>query len=145
MSSIHEVKRDNKLLHFPSHKANAHGSSTGTQKQARQKLKHKRLVVVALMSVISLYALIGLTSLAQQWWQMKGVTAEVTQLNDEIKKMKVKNEQLREEVTKLNSKSYVERVAREKLGLVKPGEKVLLPAQEGQVIPLEDTGEALYE
>lgn len=145
MSSIHEAKRDNNLLPFPSHKANGNDSSTGTQKQVRQKLKHKRLVVVALISIISLYALIGLTSLAQQWWQMKGVNADVAQLNDEIKKMKVKNEQLREEIAKLNSKSYVERVAREKLGLVKPGEKVLLPAQEGQVLPLEDTGEALYE
>ncbi|MDN5344256.1 MAG: hypothetical protein PWQ18_367 [Clostridia bacterium] len=44
-------------------------------------------------------------------------------------------DRLREQIEELNNDSYIERVAREELGLVKPGEKVIIPAVPGQVRP----------
>jgi len=42
-----------------------------------------------------------------------------------------KNVELRKQVEQLNSEAYIEREAREKLGLVKPGEKIILEARPG--------------
>lgn len=42
---------------------------------------------------------------------------------------------LQEEIRKLNSDIYIERIAREELGLIKPGEKVILPAKPASDIP----------
>ena len=42
---------------------------------------------------------------------------------------------LQEEYGRLQDKAYLERQAREQLGLIRPGEKVLVPAQPGQVVP----------
>ncbi|MGI6450630.1 MAG: FtsB family cell division protein [Desulfitobacteriia bacterium] len=39
------------------------------------------------------------------------------------------NEQLRQEIEKLNTPSYIEQLAREKLGLVRKGEIVIAPKQ----------------
>ncbi|MGI9861006.1 septum formation initiator family protein [Moorella naiadis] len=47
------------------------------------------------------------------------------------------NASLKQQIQELNSDSYIERVAREELGLVKPGERVIMPAQPGQVRPLK--------
>lgn len=42
---------------------------------------------------------------------------------------------LQEQIQELNKDSYIERIAREELGLVKPGETVIIPAVPGQVRP----------
>ncbi|SMB89509.1 Cell division protein FtsB [Thermanaeromonas toyohensis ToBE] len=42
---------------------------------------------------------------------------------------------LQEEIQKLNSDTYIERVAREELGFIKPGEKIILPARPAPDIP----------
>lgn len=42
---------------------------------------------------------------------------------------------LKEEIQKLNSDTYIERMAREELGLIRPGEKIILPAKPATDIP----------
>jgi cell division protein FtsB len=64
-------------------------------------------------------------------WQMKG---EVAGLEREIASLRAETERLAAAVAKLRSDpDSIERVAREELGLVKPGERVLkLPPSGGQ-------------
>ncbi|RJE47931.1 hypothetical protein A7K50_00640 [Dehalobacter sp. MCB1] len=51
----------------------------------------------------------------------------------ENKKLQIiaQNDQLHEEIEKLNTPSYVEQLAREKLGLVRKGEILIAPKESG--------------
>ncbi|MEW6661790.1 MAG: FtsB family cell division protein [Bacillota bacterium] len=48
----------------------------------------------------------------------------------------LENQGLREQKQKMNSRSYIEKVAREELGLIYPGEKVFMRGQPGNALPL---------
>lgn len=52
--------------------------------------------------------------------------AEMNKVQANINKEKDTNSQLKEEKDMLNSNEYYEKVAREKLGMVKPGERVFV-------------------
>lgn len=52
--------------------------------------------------------------------------AEMNKVQTNINKEKETNSQLKKEKDMLNSNEYYEKVAREKLGMVKPGEKVFV-------------------
>ncbi|WP_258360686.1 FtsB family cell division protein [Moorella sulfitireducens] len=45
------------------------------------------------------------------------------------------NNRLQEQIKELNNDNYIERIAREELGLIKPGESVIIQAVPGQVRP----------
>ncbi|HEX3033275.1 MAG TPA: septum formation initiator family protein, partial [Bacillota bacterium] len=80
-----------------------------------------------------------LFSFGQQFFQMQSIERDMDKIQAEIKAMQLKNKQLHTEVKRLNSDAYVERIAREKLGLVKQGETVLLPARvSDKVLPMGD-------
>jgi cell division protein FtsB len=90
-----------------------------------------RALVVAAFGVATLLTLgYGGQSLARVW-QMKH---EVESLEREISALRAETGRLTALVGRLRSDpDYIERVAREDLGLVKPGEKVLkLPPSPGQ-------------
>jgi len=54
---------------------------------------------------------------------------EIESLRREIAAIELRNKQLEDEIENWQSPEYVERVAREELGLVKPGERVYVIAQ----------------
>lgn len=58
-------------------------------------------------------------------WKIK---QEIRQIEEEISRAEARNEALREELSYLQSDAYVERVAREELGLVRPGETAVIIA-----------------
>jgi cell division protein FtsB len=82
------------------------------------------LVVAALASVG--YGSQSLTRV----WQIKG---EVESLERQIAGLRLENAQLQAEVAQLRSDPYaIEKIARERLGMVKPGDRVLkLPPTSG--------------
>ena len=84
--------------------------------------------------VVTLYLLYSFTHLGLALYQtnrqMQAYENQKTALLQE-------NARLKQQIQELNSDSYIERVAREELGLVKPGERVIMPAQPGQVRPLK--------
>jgi len=53
----------------------------------------------------------------------------VSELEKEIGELKAKNAELKRDLKLIKSEEYVERIAREQLGLVKPGEKVVVPGE----------------
>jgi cell division protein FtsL len=57
---------------------------------------------------------------------------EIESLQREIAAVELRNKQLEEEIVNWQSPEYVERAAREELGLVKPGETVYILAQPAQ-------------
>lgn len=54
------------------------------------------------------------------------------QLSQEYKEKIEQNQQLKEEIERVKSPAYIEKVAREELGLVKPGEILLIPVEEDE-------------
>ncbi len=58
---------------------------------------------------------------------MNRIQKEIDSKQVQLNEIKQKNERLQDEVDKINSNSsdYLERLARERLGMIKPGEKVV--------------------
>ncbi len=55
---------------------------------------------------------------------------DVREMQEQVERLSRRNAQLQEELEKAKSDAYVEEVAREKLGLVKSGEKRIMPVSE---------------
>jgi len=58
---------------------------------------------------------------------MNRIQKEIDEKQLQLNEVKQKNDRLQEEVEKINSDSadYLEKLARERLGMIKPGEKVV--------------------
>jgi cell division protein DivIC len=58
---------------------------------------------------------------------MNRIQKEIDNKQLQLEEVKHKNDRLQEEVEKINSDStdYLEKLARERLGMIKPGEKVV--------------------
>lgn len=70
-------------------------------------------------------------SFGGQMVEMYNVQDEVKNIKIQMQELQTKNAELRKQVEQLSSEAYIEREAREKLGLVKPGEKIILEAKPG--------------
>lgn len=68
-------------------------------------------------------------SLGNQFNRLHTMESNVGDMKKQVEELKTKNSALREEIKKIRSDSYVEQVAREQLGLVKPGETLVVPTQ----------------
>lgn len=79
-------------------------------------MKKKRIVlilgVVAIFSVILIKQQITIAKLAKQY----------KQYNEQLSKLKYINSELSEDLKKTEKSEYIEQMAREKFGLIKPGE-----------------------
>ncbi|WP_406677479.1 FtsB family cell division protein [Moorella sp. ACPs] len=86
-------------------------------------------LVAGLLAVYLLYSFIRLgLALYQTNLQIKACQEQKAVLMAE-------SSRLHEQIKDLNNDSYIERMAREELGLIKPGETVIVPAVPGQVRP----------
>lgn len=88
--------------------------------------KSKLPVLVAVLLLIYLAV-----SLGSQFNKLSIMQQDIQRMQQEIEQMKEKNEALRSELQLVQSDAYVERTAREKLGLVKPGETRVVAVPEG--------------
>lgn len=66
-------------------------------------------------------------SYIRQFITMNRIQKEIDNKQLQLEEVKQKNDRLQEEVEKINSDSaeYLEKLARERLGMIKPGEKVV--------------------
>ncbi|WP_426348207.1 FtsB family cell division protein [Alloiococcus sp. CFN-8] len=88
--------------------------------------KNKRIknVIIGFMLVVLAYNVIN------QQIAMKRIEKEFSEKKEELQLLKIENERLTEEVEASETDpSYMERLAREKLGLVKPGEVTIIDSQ----------------
>lgn len=65
-----------------------------------------------------------------------GLQKKLNQLQDERQALVQRQQQIEEQIEYYNSDAYVEEAARQKLGLVKPGEALVLQAVPGEAKPL---------
>lgn len=76
------------------------------------------LIVTAIIAGYFIYTIAGQESLLNKKQNEK------KRIEASIEEQKQLNEDLKKQKEEVNSDQYIERVAREKLGMVKPGEKV---------------------
>ena len=113
-----KVRKDEKVVGFP--------AATTKPKRSNLKFKLKGPSVILLILLGFLFYSFG-----GQVVEMYNVQKELKNIQVQMDDLRTKNADLRKQVEQLNSAAYVEREAREKLGLVKPGEKVILEAKPG--------------
>ncbi|MFW6270181.1 MAG: FtsB family cell division protein [Bacillota bacterium] len=92
-------------------------------------LQNKNLLVVffVLMIIIILFA--G-WKFYINFCELEQLNREMKQLENNLKEAKQKNEELETKLKRVDDEEYIEQIAREKLGLVKPGETLLIPVEE---------------
>ena len=86
----------------------------------KRKLTVKKLIIIGL-------AVVFILSYVKQGIAMNRIEKEIANKQSQLEEVKQKNERLKDEVDKINSDSsdYLERLARERLGMIKPGEKAV--------------------
>ena len=100
-------------------------------KRARQKTKTQNRKRVRLRSGSLLVLCVTLAVAGSSGWQLwklrSQVEGQLANLNQEKVTLQQKEKNLHDEITQLNTPSYIEQLAREQLGLVKHGEILISP------------------
>jgi len=100
-------------------------------KRAQQKVKTKNRQRVRLRSgsvLILCFTVAVIGSSAWQIWKLRSqVEEQLAQLNQEKVTLLQQKKLLNDEIAQLNNPSYIEKLAREQLGLVKHGEILISP------------------
>lgn len=100
------------------------------REQAKPSRGRKKNKLVLLFSVFFVGYLV--VSMGSQINRLQGMQSNVESLQTQIEELKTRNAALRQEIKQIKSDSYIEQVAREQLGLVKPGETLVVQAQQAQ-------------
>ncbi|AFQ42172.1 FtsB family cell division protein [Desulfosporosinus meridiei] len=100
-------------------------------KRARRKINSRnyqrvRIRQSSILIFLTVMIIVG-SSMWQIWNLRTRVDGQLAQLNEEKAKLLKQEKLLNEEITRLNTPSYIEQLAREQLGLVKQGEILISP------------------
>lgn len=77
----------------------------------------------------------------QQFYQLRNMDKEIDGYVQVKKELLEEQKNLQAEIALLENKSYIERIAREDLGLIKPGETLLVPGEPGKMPEVKPIGE----
>ncbi|WP_313885440.1 septum formation initiator family protein [Desulfallas sp. Bu1-1] len=101
------------------------GNYHGDRRRRRVRFRFSRSKLpVIIFTLLLLYVSFSLGSRFDQLYAMQ---RDLQAIEAEIKEIKEKNTGLQRQLENLQSDAYIEQVAREKLGLVKPGESRIVP------------------
>jgi len=70
-------------------------------------------------------------SFYSQFNKLANMHNDVSSIQQQMKDLQQKNASLREELRMVQSDAYIEKTAREKIGLIKPGETRVIPVEPG--------------
>lgn len=95
----------------------------GAKEEQAPRRKTRKRITPRFFAFVACAALIFLVvSYAVAFWRIRQVEQKILTVKSQIEAAKARNDQLRAELEKVTGDDYVEEVAREQLGLVKPGE-----------------------
>ena len=90
---------------------------------------HKRKKLISVIVVLMLAVIVYMSVLfIQQQSMISANKAKLDQINDKMSQEKVLQQKLQDDNANALSDETVERIAREVLGMVKPGEKIYIQA-----------------
>ncbi len=97
------------------------------KKQITFSLSRSKLPTLVVLLLLGYLAF----SFSSQFSSLAAMQREVRNIEQQVQELKQKNAALHNELQQVQSDSFVEKTAREKLGLVKPGETRVVPVPEG--------------
>jgi len=77
----------------------------------------------------------------QQFYNLNYMDQEIASYLQKKNELLEEQEKLKAEIALLENKSYIERIAREDLGLIKPGETLLVPGEPGKLPEVKSVNE----
>ena len=80
--------------------------------------------IVIYLSIFAFVAAISINSIITQESKKQEIKMQISQYKDELEKLKAEKEDLIEQKEKINTDKYIENVARNKLDMFLPNEKV---------------------
>lgn len=86
----------------------------------------KKIAVIILLIIIVLAGFNYYTNIKK----INQLKTKISELNKEIESSREKQANLKVQLKDIDNKDFVERIARTKLGLVKPGEILVIPVEE---------------
>lgn len=101
-----------------------HQASTGRRRLRFNKNRLPGLLVVVLLCYLIL-------SFFSQFHRLDAMQQDLKQLQAQLADLQKKNAELKQQLKTVQSDEYIEQVARERLGLVKPGEARIVPVKPG--------------
>jgi len=99
---------------------------------ARPRRKRWRLTPRFWLLIAAIFMIYMATSYVQGFIQISRIKKEIRRVQEEIAAVEAHNERLRQELIYLQSDEYIEKVARQELGLVRPGETAVKVSPSGQ-------------
>ena len=89
----------------------------------------KRMVISIVFIIITIYAIFNFI---EQEVRIYKLGTSINEVSEELTKEEAKNKELVQEKEALGHMEYIEKVAREELGLTKPGEIPYIPSHKNQ-------------
>ena len=86
--------------------------------------KDKAKNIVIYLSIFAFVVAISINSIITQESKKQEIKMQINQYKDELEKLKAEKEDLIEQKEKINTDKYIENVARNKLDMFLPNEKV---------------------
>lgn len=96
----------------------------------------------ASLAAIAIYALVSFVSVGLKIGQ---ANREVARLQAEHQALLQQSQELNRQRQQFNDPAYLEQLAREELGLIKPGEKIIVFTEPGNPLPLKKDKQAVYK
>lgn len=90
-------------------------------------LSKSKLPTLLLLLLLSYLAV----TISSQFGKLSVMQKDVKSIEQQVQELKEKNDNLRKELQMIQSDDYIEKTAREKLGLVMPGETRVVPVPPG--------------
>ena len=90
---------------------------------ASRKLQRRKRFLMLVALIIIVWTVVAFS---RGYYRNYQALQRLVELESEIKAYEIRNEQLQAQIDRLQSPEYVERVAREELGLVRPGERLYI-------------------
>ena len=117
------------------------------QRASRKKSAQKRKLKWNVKRLLCTALIIYLTANFGIWhYKIRKVNAQIEDLEHQKTALELERSRLEEKKELVQGEAYVEGLARKNLGLIKPGEKVIMLAEPGEVMPLErDDNMELYD
>lgn len=104
---------------------NLHREQKEQTRPRRSERKGNKLVLVLAVVFVGYIFF----SLGNEFNKLHNMQTNMESLQSQITELKTRNTALRQEIKQIKSDSYIEQVAREQLGLVKPGENLVVQTQ----------------
>lgn len=99
------------------------------KKKQREELRRKRMKQTIVIAGL-IFVLLVIFNFYQGHLETEDMDKQLAQLEQDINQLEENNNNLREQIKQINSKKFIEEVAREELGLVKEGELLYITVEE---------------